>query len=230
MKTLGQVLSELLDRLDETTGSETNGTWTNPQLRRYLNEGQRELARITEFFRTSTTVTITTPPVSSVPIPADAIRPYRVEWSQSGITRTLEYRRRQNLDRIWGYWNSQSSGTPQFWTTEGYPGGTGNATGQIVFWPPIGLTGSVNVHYYAYPADFATDGSQDLQPLRVPQGWEDVVVDWAEYRAWRQVRDAAMAQLALDVFRTHVDMLTQASVSDFVADNPGDMIYEPITW
>ena len=118
--TLGEALAELRDRLDETPGSETSGMWTNPSLRRRLNRGVREVARRGECMEKSTTLSFSAG-VQTATMPTDMVRARKAEWytSASGNRIPIEYRQRENLDRIWGWWPVTSQGTPEFWTSDG---------------------------------------------------------------------------------------------------------------
>ena len=223
--TLGEALAELRDRLDETPGSETSGMWTNPSLRRRLNRGVREVARRGECMEKSTTLSFSAG-VQTATMPTDMVRARKAEWytSASSTRIPLEYRQRENLDRIWGWWQVTSQGTPEFWTSDGYPGGGAH---KMVLFPTPPTSGTVKLFYYYLPTDLATDGSADSTSLLLPSGWEDLAIDHAEHMAWRSVNDTDNAAAALQRFTDNLQAIVAASNMNYVADQPSQMIYDP---
>lgn len=223
--TLGEALLELRDRLDETPGSETAGMWTNPSLRRRINRGVREVARRGECMEKTTTLSFVAG-TQTATMPTDMVRARKAEWytSASGTRIPLEYRQRENLDRIWGHWQVTAQGTPEFWTSDGYPGGGAH---KLLLYPTPGETGTVKLFYYYLPADLATDGSADSTSLPLPSGWEDLAIDFAEHRAWQAVRDTEQSAAALQRFTDNLQAIVSASNMNYVADQPSSMIYDP---
>lgn len=221
--TQSSALSQLRSRLGERgSGSETVGVWTNPELRVYLNEAQREIARRSEALNKSTTVSVSANTQTGT-APTDMVRIHKVDWytSSTGSRYPLEYRDRDNLDRLWGTAEVLSRGTPEFWTFDGYPGGSG----VITLFPTPGVNGTLKVYYYAFPADLATDTSAASSSMTIPSGWEDLLIDYAEFRALRQNRQAAEAQEALAQFEMRLAGLVDASTK--WTDQPGQFINDP---
>jgi len=223
--TLGEAMADLRDRLDEAPGDESSGVWTNVALRRCINRGVREVARRAECMEKTGTVSISAGTQSGT-LPTDLVRIRKAEWytSASGQRVPLEYRQRENLDRIWGWSQVTQQGRPEFWTVDGYPGGSAH---NIVLFPTPSSTGTVKVFYYYLPADLATDGSADATNLSLPYGWEDVALDFAEYRAFRMARDVNSAQGALARFTDNLSAIASASNQNYVADQPSQIIYDP---
>lgn len=223
--TQATALTLLRDRLNERgTASETTGVWTLPQLRRYLNEAQRELARRSEALRKTTTTAVTAG-TQGYTAPTDMARIYLVEFytSASGQRYWLEWRSRDCLNRMWGTSQITSSGYPEYWTLDGYPGGSAT----IQLYPTPSANGTLKVHYYMIPTDLATaDTSNQSSNLTVPTGWEDVLLDYAEYRALRQDGRVQDATLALQMYQDNLGALVDAGGRGYV-EAPDEFIYDP---
>lgn len=223
--TLGEAMSDLRDRLDEVSGRETSGVWSNIALRRCINAGIREVARRAECMEKTGTISVTAGTQTGA-LPTDLVRVRKAEWytSSTGQRIPLEYRQRENLDRIWGWSQVTQQGNPEFWTVDGYPGGSVH---NIVLFPTPSSTGTVKVFYYYLPTNLATDGSADATSISLPYGWEDVALDYAEYRAFRMARDVTLAQGALGRFTENLGAIVAASNQNYVADQPSQVIYDP---
>ena len=82
--------------------------------------------------------------VQTATMPTDMVRARKAEWytSASSTRIPLEFRQRENLDRIWGHWQVTSQGTPEFWTSDGYPGGGSH---KMVLFPTPPTSGTVKL-------------------------------------------------------------------------------------
>lgn len=179
--TLGELLTQVRDRLAESTAAQ----WSDPQLRRWINEGSRDIARRTESLldRDDVSVTASTQEYAA---PTDAIRLHRVEWRPTGSDQVhaLEYRDIQASDEIWGTFQEVNEGTPVLYGTWGFPPNL-----KIRLWPIPSEAGSLKVFYYRAPTELATDGTADASSVEIWTGWEDVLADYCEFRALRRDRD-----------------------------------------
>lgn len=202
--TLALALTNLRDRLNEPS----EGVWLDPALRRYINEGMREVSRRSEGLRAVATIAVVIADDGEVAAPADTVRiSPNVYWIPDGDTQRipLEYCDLAYLDRIWGS-RQDTTGTPDYWTTTGF-----GATLTIQLYPVPSTDGDLRVHYYRFAVELATDGTDDTELLDVPAGWEDTVVDYAAYRAYLAKHMTDMAQSALADFSTHLQGLIEAT-------------------
>lgn len=195
MATLSDVRTKVRDRLDESTAT----FWTDAQLNRWINDGMREVARLTETLQTTSDIAVTASD-GTYTAPTDALRIYRAEFKPTGQSNVypLEYRDFNTMDEVW--WSSQTTttGTPALFTMWGFvPSLT------IQLYPVPSVAGTLKVFYYKLP----TAVSADNDTIECPAGWEDLIVDYAEYNALRKDRDPRW-QEAKGLFEQHVDQCT----------------------
>lgn len=218
-QTQSNLIQMVRDRLDEPT----EASWLNTELRRWINQGAREVARRTETLQATKTIPLTTG-VQQYAAPVDVIRIYRVEFldASNGVF-PLEYRDYNNMDTVW--WSSQLTvqSRPALWTAWGFP-----PTLNLVLYPvPDSSSTNIKVFYYRTPTTIAEDGSQPNVVLDVPEGWEDLIVDYVEYNALRKDRDPRW-QEAKALFEEHTTAMfemtrrwsDQAGMMDFDAGVP----------
>lgn len=181
-RTLGQLVTNLRDRLDEATAS----FWTNPQLEKWLMDGARDIARQAECLQAKATIAVTGA-TQEYTAPTDMVRIYRAEYKRTGDSQIypLTFRDYNNMDEIWYSSKTIHQSTPAYYTMWGYPPAV-----TISLYPTPAVSGSMYIYYYRLPADLATDGSADSSVVDVPVGWEDLIVDYAEYCALRKDNDA----------------------------------------
>jgi len=114
--------------------------------------------------------------------PTDVYRIYRIEFVPTGSqdNYTVEFRGYMEMDQIWGINQQWPASYPLYYTMWKVP-----PTMQIVLYPVPAQAGTLNVYYYEQitPVVSGTD------PLDVLEGWEDVVYDYAVYRALRKDAD-----------------------------------------
>jgi hypothetical protein len=197
--TLLQARTRLRDRLDEETAT----FWTDARLNTWINEGVTDLSRRAETVLVSAQFNPVIPGVNIVPCPPDLLRIYRVEWesANSDDIKALEYRDFNNMDEVW--WESQESsmGEPWTYTTKGYPPQL-----SIVLYPTPSDSANLRIHYYSTPIETVNDNA----PLPVQAGWEDLVVDYAEFRALRTDRNPEW-QTAFQLYEANVVRLMERS-------------------
>lgn len=176
-KTFGQLLSATRRRLDEI---EAEGTWKNDELRGYLNEGCKDVARRSECLRASVDVDINAAE-QAVAAPTDVVRIHNVSWFRDSDPTTLymlDYMDYRNLQSAAYSSLKQTEGTPSVYTTWLFPPNL-----SISCYPIPSDNGKLTVQYYRLPATLAEDASQDAETLDIPEGWEDLCVDYAVYQA-----------------------------------------------
>lgn len=170
---------ELRDRLDE----QTPRRWNDGQLTRWINEGARDIARRAECLQSVTDVVIAaneqTKSLSSL---SGLLRIHRVEWQTTGSTQwnALEPRDINGMDAVW--WDHQAThkNRPNYFTLKGTPPAL-----SIIFYPTTPTGGTARVWWWRLP----TEALIDTATLDLPDGWHDVALDYAEYRALRKDAD-----------------------------------------
>lgn len=197
--TLAQARSRVRARLDEATET----FWTDDNLDVWINEGARDLSRRTETLLTSDVTNPVTAGVATVAAPTNVLRIYMVEWERDGDDRVkeLEYRDRKQMPAVW--WESQdiSSGEPWCYTTDGYPPSL-----TLRLYPTPSDAGNLRIHYYAS----STDATDDSDTVTTPNGWDDLILDYAEFRALRVDGDARW-QSAFQIYEGNVARMLETT-------------------
>lgn len=176
-----QTLAMLRNRLRLRLGDTSGRGWSDTELNVYLNEGARDVTRKAETNLTSDTVSVTAGVGLITGLPADILRIYRAEWQTTDGRRVpLDYRDMNNMDAIW--WDSQNrtQSQPAYFCTQGYP-----PVLKVQLYPVPSESGTLRVFYYAISAE----ATADSDVIEVPEGWDDCVLDYAEYRAYRRDGD-----------------------------------------
>lgn len=217
--TQARAIEEVRARLAE----ETPGFYTDSQIRSWLNDGVREVARRSFWKRTSDTVVVLAGD-QFYTAPTDAIQVYRVEYhpDTSGSIYRLEYRDINAMDIVWGINQSIGQGTPEYYTMV-----SANPL-SIELCPTPSTPGELKVFYYAMPDDLAvTTNSDAAATLDVPVGWEDLPIEWATALGFRKSRDANAYQLAVAAFAQNLGRLTE--VATRYTDEPTAIVpdYQP---
>lgn len=191
-------------RIDEEVAS----FYTDSQIRVWINDGVKEVARRSLWKRTSASVSVTAGTQFYAASTA-AIEIYRVEFSPTGssLKYRLEYRDLNAMDVVWGTNQSIGTGIPELYTLA-----SANPL-SIELSPPPSQSGALKVYYYAMPTDLVTSTTTDAATsLDVPVGWEDLPVEWATALAFRKARDVTSYQLALNHFQATLDRLSGLAV------------------
>jgi hypothetical protein len=181
MTTQSQLLLDVRSRLDEQSPQ----FYSDGELRRWINQGARDVARRTETLQTTAVINLA-PGQQQYTAPPDTLRIYRVEFQDStSRIYVLEYRDYNNADSVW--WTTQltTQSNPNMWTAWGFPPNL-----KIVLYPiPANPGTSIKVFYYQSPADLAIDGTASNSTIPIPTGREELIADFTEYMALRKARD-----------------------------------------
>jgi hypothetical protein len=198
-----QAIEAVRFRLDE----EAPGLFRDDQIRAWLNEGVREVARRSEWFRATQNASVSVGTQTYV-LAGDTIRVYRVEYQPSGtnLKYPLEYRDLNQMDVVWGIMQSVSQGVPMFWSMWA-------ANPPTVYLSPIpSQAGQINVFYYRMPADLATTNTDDSRTsLEIPMGWEDLPVEYATALGFRKSRNPQMYALTMQEFQSKLGEFVEMS-------------------
>ena len=176
--TLVAVRTKVRRRLDEVSAR----FWADADLTDWINEASREVARRAETLQTTQTLNVTGGQ-QEYTLPVDVLRVHRVEFARDNSNvQPLEYRDFNTMDSIW--WGSQRStpGDPYWFTMWGFP-----PTLKLIVYPTpsTSIAAGFKIFYYRLPAVAAADAD----PVEVPAGWDDVIVDYCEYSALRKDAD-----------------------------------------
>jgi hypothetical protein len=182
---LQTALTDVRSFLNEPTAQE----WSDSQLTAYLNMGQADVQRKSEALRSSLVVPVTAN-VQRYAGPPDSLRIYRVEYIptstvpailSSGVqTYSLEFRGFNEMDAIWGIYQQYTGAYPSLYTLWNQPPDL-----TIVTYPVPAEDGQLNVYYYPQPKAMVNQ----TDTLDCLPGFEDVIYDYAAYRALRQDAD-----------------------------------------
>ena len=167
MTTMATALAAVRTRLDETTAT----SWTDAEIRAWINEGVADIARRTESIQKSATINVVAGTQNYTSLPADLLRLNRVEFISAGAqgqVTHLELRELNALDSTWYGGKQASSGRPLYCGISGYP-----PVLQLTLYPiPAENGATLKVYYDASPAAIATNGTADSSSLDLPTGWE----------------------------------------------------------
>lgn len=219
-KTQAVLLNELSQRLGDP-----HLTYFSPEeLRTWINEGAREIARRTECLRDTLLVAVTSG-TASYSGPTNMVRIHRVSFMPTGDNRSfpLEHRDISAADIVWGTQEFiTQSYAPEFWSGWGFPGST-NFTIQL--YPTPSTDGILLIYYYRLPADLAvSDNSAAGTAIDCPNGWEDVILDWAETRAELKRKDVNAYQIKDAIFKDHLMAIMDTSIR--YTDAPGEITFD----
>lgn len=211
--TMVEALSSVRSRIDE----QNVGFWTDAELIRWINEGQRDVARRVEVLQVFNTTVAAVAGTAKYTLPANVIRVHRVDFVPTGSTQIyhMESRVYDEMDQVWGINPSTQRSYPDFYVIWGVPGGTGL---QMQVYPVPSSAGQFQIYYYRLPVDVVNVGDT----LDIPEGWQDLVYLYAEYCAKRKLRDSTWQEAKQLYDDTLMNLI---SVTRDYTDNPRTMIY-----
>ncbi len=189
--TVADAVTSIRERLDEATSSQ----WTDQQIRRWLNEGIREMARRTFHYQDSDTIAVLAG-TGIYTCDTDVLRINQVYWSPTTDTTQkipLEAHQWATMDQQWGNRQDLQSGYPFSFATRGYA-----PTLTIKLFPVPTVTGTLYLNVARMPAQInvaAGGGNVDA-----PEGWVEVAYFYCEYMARRKDRDMEMSGEAKQQF------------------------------
>lgn len=173
--TQGAAVTAVRERLDEVDSA----GWTDVEIRRWINEAVTDIARKTETVQATATIDVDAGDQDHT-LPATILRVNRATFSEDndGHIYPLEYMDYNAADSIWWADQAITESRPRIFTTWGYPPTLG-----LKLYPKPSVNGTLTVYYYAAPAALATDGSAANTALSVAEGYLDLVLDYAAYKA-----------------------------------------------
>lgn len=175
--TLAQAETQVRSLLDENAPV----FWSSAEIQSWINQGCQDVARRAETLWQEVIINVT-PLVQNYPFPIDFLNVHRAEFQLSNTDQTfnLEYRGINQMDEIWGILHSLPSAWPQYFTIRG-----NSVLGfYLMLYPSPGSQGNLTVYYYRQAMTVTSTQNIDVQP-----GWEDIVFDYAVYKAKRKAED-----------------------------------------
>lgn len=202
-----QAMTDIRARLDEPSSR----YWDDKDLRRWINEIAKDMARRTESLRGTYSHAVVVGDSACTPLftsTTNLYRIYRVEFipTSSGQVYPLEYRDPNAADEVWGLSQQITEGIPAIWTSWGAP-----PTLSLQVFPSPSLAGDLKLWYYRLPTSLATDTAADAATnVDVVAGWEDVLVDGVEYKAKRRDSDSSWTE-AKQEYEQHLEAMMEAT-------------------
>lgn len=200
MKSLGDYVADCRDLLAEPK----ERRWTNEMLRRWVQDGAKDIARKCECIQAWGDIDAVAG-TQQYKMPDNIVRVYRLEFTVTGDEQiyTLDYRDFNTMDEVWWTAQSISQARPYMFTMWGMPPNL-----QLVVYPTPTDAGSFRLFYYRLPTPLANDGSQDEFAVELPEGWDDLAVEYAVMLAWRRDSDPRW-QEAKAIYEDHLKDLKE---------------------
>lgn len=213
--TVNNIIDASRSRLDETNAAQ----WTNTELKRWLNEGARDLARRTRHLRDTDTFT-TTAGTAEYTIPADVLEIEQVYYAPGdGRQIPLVPRAFEGMNAVWGQ-NQATGGQPAMYTLWGTPPNL-----KIRLFPvPDTSSKTVTTYVVRLPASITENDASDTTALEWPLAWVDLLKDYVEYCALRKDRDPTW-QEAYSLYNQRVDDMI---VNSEYMNVPREVIADPM--
>lgn len=214
MITLAEANAEVRALLAEATAL----YWTDTQINSWLNQGCQDVARRAEVLWKVGTV-----PVNTLQqdywFPLDVLRIRKVEFAPqtSAFVYPLTFLGIIEMDSIWGVYQSFPAAWPEQYTIIGGSGFPGAVEAKIRLFPVPAQPGVLNIHYYRTTTNALNSGD----PIDCLPGWENVVYDYAAFKAkqadkdqeWREFKQIYETELEnlIEMTREFTDQANQVS-------------------
>lgn len=184
--TLAQLTTRLRDRLNESTARQ----WTDQQLKSWINEGVKDIARKTESLTDRQTIAAIVG-TGEYSLSANCLRVHWVEWAATDDNQTtpLDFSDVMNMDGFG--WSSRSlqANRPYAYTLWGVLPNI-----KLIVHPKPSVAGNFTIYYYRLPTDLSVAGADDALTPEILPGWDDIVMDYVEFRAMRRDRNGAWVE------------------------------------
>lgn len=188
-----QPLSDVIRRARSGLNEPVTRFYTDTELTDWVNDAARDIARRTEDLENINTTTPVNVGIGAYPAPSDLIRLHRVEFNPTGSSQVypIEIRDRNEIDNIIGFNPSIQSSYPWVCWMWGTPN---NATYPLTvsFYPVFATGGQLRLWYFRMPnriGDPVATPANAALPVEVPEGWDDLVVDYCIIRALQKARN-----------------------------------------
>lgn len=214
--TVNQVITAVRDRLDEATA----GQWTDTQLKRWLNEALRDLARKTKHIKDTTTFA-TVAGQAEYTAASNIIEIEHAFYAPGdGRQCGLIPRAFEGMNNIWGAQQNQAGGDPAMFTTWGVP-----PLLKVRLYPvPPTSAKTVTLYVTRLCTVITENETLDNAVIDFPEAWVDLTKDFVEYCALRKDRDPRW-QESFQFYSQRVDDLV---VNSDYMNAPMEMIADPL--
>lgn len=199
--TVTAAVAAMRERLDEPTA----GQWTDLQLRRWLNEGIRDIARRTRLYTGQSTQAITAN-IQEYTLGADILAIEHILWAATADTNRKVPLEARAFSGVMRYVNETSS-DPVFYSTYGHP-----PTLKVQLWPTPSRAGTIYIYGPTLPT--AMDVTAGTGNIDVIEGWLEVAYDYCEYMAQRKDKDAANWKDTFQLYQDKVNVMIEQSSTD----------------
>lgn len=198
MPTIAELVSEVRDLLDEPSAAQ----WTDPQLRKWLNEANRDLARFTRHYKSNDTV----PTVSGqaeYTMDANIIAVEQAWYDDGSRQLPLAGRHYENMDQVWGDRQGYTGAFPAYYATWGY-----SPNLKLRLYPvPSSSLHNIKLLTVIYPTAMPLTGSGSTT-VDVPGAWYDALADYCAFRALQRDREPRWQEYRQLYLEKRDDMLT----------------------
>lgn len=196
--TLLQARTEVRALLNESAPA----FWTNAQINSWVNQGCMDVAREAQVLWQEVQLAVS-PLTQEYNFPSDFLNAHRAEFSPTNSSQTysLEFRPINTMDEIWGILHALPAAWPQYFTIRG-----NNFGYFLMLYPSPGAAGTLTVYYYRQAVAVVLD-TDFIDTL---SGWEDIVYDYAVFKALRASKDPTWQQ-ALQLYRDNLAGMIQKS-------------------
>lgn len=221
--TRATLITEIRDNLNESTAHQ----WTDDNLRRWINQGMREITRRT-LSEEDTESIATVAGQEEYTLPTDLVMINRVEYFESATdwVYSLEAREFNAMDTVgWAAHQMTDGNRPFVYTVWGY---APNAK-LIVFPKPDITSATLKVYYYKFATELTISSGTDSSNLDIPEGWTDLISDYCEYKALRMKRDPRW-QEAKQAFEEKIMIMNERTLKHH--NQPGQIVpsfYDPFS-
>lgn len=181
MTTQAQFIRRSRVRLDELSAR----AYEDQMIREWINEGARDIVRRTETLEDRDTIPAVVG-TGEYSLDTDIVRVHRVEFTPTGEdTIHLEYADVKNLDNYGYRQRALRNDRPYVYSIWG-----AGRTLKLIVFPLPATAGSFTVWKYRLPVDLSeTDVTDANEDVEIPAAYDDILLDYIEYRALRKDRD-----------------------------------------
>lgn len=206
MPTISELVDQIRDMLDEPSAAQ----WSDQMLRRWINEANRDIARITRHYKANDTIS-TVAGQAEYSLPPEIIAVEQAWYDDGARVVPLTPRHIENMDQVWGYRQDFQAPYPTFYMVLGHA-----PTHVIRVYPiPAYSLHSIKLLSAVLPAEIPLTGS-DTADVEIPPAWYDLLRDYVCAKALQRDRDPRWEEF----YRLYiVNRDTMAVHSDYTTAN-----------
>lgn len=206
--TIATALEALRERLDEPAEAQ----WSDKELRRWLHEGIRDVARRTRLYQDQTTVDVTAN-AHEVTLSAEILAIEHLMWASDADPTNIQPLEPRAFEGVQRYINSTSA-DPICYSTYGHPPAL-----KVQLYPTPIRAGTLYLYGPMLPDAVAIDAGTGN--LDVIEGWYEVTLDYAEYMALRRDRQEIWKDIFMQ-YEAKIQQMIELSATD---DAAGEFVF-----